>query len=583
MKANRFVPVLTWVLACLALVSCGGGSSGSSDPAPSEGPDEPCEQSFDGTFAAVQEIIFARRGCTQDVCHGSARSGGLDLRPGAAYDNLFNVPATEASLMRVFPGDRTRSYLWRKLAASTDPSVEISGAPMPSGLPPLTADELELVRLWIYAGAPREGTVAGTEKLADACLPPLEPLVIEPLPPPPPGEGVQLVMPEWELPAASEHEICFASYYDLSDQVPAEFRDPSGQYLRFSRHELRQDPQSHHLILYLGGIGPEQLSDPSFGQWLCRGGEHAGSPCEPTELGACGAGLCASDPKPTFACIGYGPPGSGGFLPHAIGGAQQAQARIELYPGVFDQIPMRGVLYWNSHAFNLTTKDAVMHGRLNYDFAVDRRFPAVSIFDASMIFSANAAPYTTQTICNEHQLPLGARLYELTSHTHRRGKHFTVELPDGSLVYENFVYNDPTYQRFDPPLAFDSTDPAQRRLRFCSLYNNGVKEDGSPDPDAVTRASRVPQSTTAAPIALGQCSPVACVSGKIGAACAGSDDGAACDSTQGAGDGSCDACAITGGESTENEMFILIGQYFIDETVGKRPDDDDPVDLIPFR
>jgi len=30
-------------------------------------------------------------------------------------------------------------------------------------------------------------------------------------------------------------------------------------------------------------------------------------------------------------------------------------------------------------------------------------------------------------------------------------------------------------------------------------------------------------------------------------------------------------------------MFILIGQYFIDETVGKRPDDDDPVDLIPFR
>jgi hypothetical protein len=37
-----------------------------------------------------------------------------------------------------------------------------------------------------------------------------------------------------------------------------------------------------------------------------------------------------------------------------------------------------------------------------------------------------------------------------------------------------------------------------------------------------------------------------------------------CDTTEGAGDGWCDACRITGGESTENEMFILLGQYFID-------------------
>jgi hypothetical protein len=36
-----------------------------------------------------------------------------------------------------------------------------------------------------------------------------------------------------------------------------------------------------------------------------------------------------------------------------------------------------------------------------------------------------------------------------------------------------------------------------------------------------------------------------------------------CDSTPGANDGSCDACSITGGESTENEMFILIGSYFL--------------------
>src|SRR6185369_12831197 len=126
--ARRLVTLVSAFLG-LALSACGGGgSSGGGGGAPIEAPPEPCEQTFNGTFAAVQEIVFARRGCNQDVCHGSARSGGLDLRADVAYDNLFEVPATGASLARVFPGDRTRSYLWRKLAAATDSSVAISGS-----------------------------------------------------------------------------------------------------------------------------------------------------------------------------------------------------------------------------------------------------------------------------------------------------------------------------------------------------------------------------------------------------------------------------------------------------------------------
>jgi hypothetical protein len=96
----------------------------------------------------------------------------------------------------------------------------------------------------------------------------------------------------------------------------------------------------------------------------------------------------------------------------------------------------------------------------------------------------------------------------------------------------------------------------ERTLHYCSLYNNGVAADGSPDPTAVTRASQVPPQGF-------HCTPTACVAGKVGAPCAGSSDGPSCDSTPGANDGSCDACSITGGESTENEMFILIGSYFL--------------------
>jgi hypothetical protein len=56
---------------------------------------------------------------------------------------------------------------------------------------------------------------------------------------------------------------------------------------------------------------------------------------------------------------------------------------------------------------------------------------------------------------------------------------------------------------------------------------------------------------------------VACVTGRIGAACVGSGDDVTCDSTAGAGDGWCDACPITAGVTTEDEMFLLFGGYVL--------------------
>jgi len=86
-----------------------------------------------------------------------------------------------------------------------------------------------------------------------------------PLDPPPAGTGVQFVMPPWPLEAHSEHELCFATYYDITSQVPAQFRDPSGTLFRFSGNELRQDPQSHHLILnrYIGSA--DLMHRPAIG------------------------------------------------------------------------------------------------------------------------------------------------------------------------------------------------------------------------------------------------------------------------------------------------------------------------------
>ena len=520
--------------------------------------------SFSSTFEAIQKVIFENHSCTQSVCHGSSAQGGLDLSPAVAYQNLIEVQSTESEFKRVQPGDKDRSFLWLKLAAKTDPSqlppgVQIPGAAMPNGLAAISADELEALRLWIYSGAPQTGTVGGTETLLNACLPAPAPITIKPLDPPPAGKGVQFVMPPWQLEAHSEHEICFATYYDISAQVPQQYQDPSGTLFRFNAQELRQDPQSHHLILnrYVGTAA--DIHDASFGSWTCNGGTKAGQTCEPTDLTSCDTGTCTSSVKQSFACVGFGPQ-KGGFTYYSIGGAQKAQSTSDFISGAFAQIPMKGILYWNSHAFNLTSQGTTMHAWLNYTFADDTRYPVQNIFDTSKIFAANAAPYTTQSLCNDYVVPQGTRLFSLSSHTHKRGKHFSVTLPDGSSIYDSFVYNDPLTATFDPPLVFDSATAAQRTLRYCSFYNNGVGTNGAPDPNTVTRRSKTPDS---AKNTIGLCSPTACAAGKIGSACSGVGDDRTCDSAAGANDGLCDACRITGGESTENEMFILIGQYYL--------------------
>lgn len=588
---------------CLLAFSLAAACGGSSDPAPGGDlpaptvaptpeptpaptpeptPGEPdCDaKEYESTWEGVQDVIFAGSGCNVDACHGSNAAGGLDLSPEVAWENIFEAESVGSDMRLVEPGDKDRSYLWLKVAAKTDPEGDwpISGGAMPTGGPAIAPEALEALRLWIYGGGSETGVVEGTAELLGACLPDPEPITVKPLDAPDRDEGVQLVMPPVPLPRASEQEVCFATYYDFTDRVPERFLDPTKKYFRIDTQELRQDPLSHHLVLIAPEIPEEDYNHPRFGGWACVGGASEGESCEPTDLEFCGEGQCVSAiDRFSLGCVGYGPPSAGiGVVTNQAGGAQEAQAYQELRAGVFAQMPLKGILYWSSHAFNLTQKDHVLNGRLNFLFAEEQEFPLQTIFDVSGVWDPDAAPFTTQEVCGEYVVPPGTRLFGMTSHTHQRGKEFRAWAPDGTQIFENFLYNDPVKQRFDPPLEFDSEDPAERTIRYCALYNNGVNPDGSPNAEEVTRQSRVPASALAT---SGNCDPVACVNdGMVGEPC---DDGipnydgndAACDSSPGAGDGFCDACPITGGESTENEMFILFGTYFIDPAYPQPPVD----------
>lgn len=556
-----------------------------SDPDPDPGeptnpadPEDPtCDITFDSTFEAIQSTVFERRGCTAEACHGSAASGGLDLSQDVAYANLFEAPSAASPLQRVYPGTKERSFLWWKLLAATDDTVEIAGSPMPLSAEPLTVDELELVRVWILAGAPETGTVLDSDGLVDGCLPDAEPIVIEPLDPPAPGEGVQLVMPPYPLYASSEVEVCFASYYDFTDQVPDEFKSEDGQFFLYDRWEIRQDPSSHHLLVQASAAALQgQPVDPyAVSGWACIEGDREGEACDPVDQGSCGeGGFCVSPREGTTACGGYSAAPT--IQTRTFSATQQAQFRVENHPGVFEGAPIKGLIFWNSHAFNLTTADTSMHARVNYWFAEDLDYPLRNYggfnngFGIPDLIANGAAPYTEEEFCRTTVLPKGARVTGINSHTHKRGKRFTYTLPDGTMIYESLVYNDPLQIYFDPPLEFDGTR-RERRIEFCSLYNNGVDDEGNPDPESVTRASRIPYGVGGpeSGSGIGLCEPTRCVNaGMYDVDCDDgvrnqSGDDAACDSSPGAGDGFCDACQIMGGVTTENEMFGPSIDYFV--------------------
>ena len=61
--------------------------------------------------------------------------------------------------------------------------------------------------------------------------------------------------------------------------------------------------------------------------------------------------------------------------------------------------------------------------------------------------------------------------------------------------------------------------------------------------------------------------PRGCTSGRVGAACSGSSPSQrdrSCDTADGAGDGDCDACPVGFGTTTDDEMFILLGAYYVE-------------------
>jgi cysteine-rich repeat protein len=425
----------------------------------------------------------------------------------------------------------------------------------------------------------------------------------------------------------AEEQVDCPEWFQPSDTNNV--NNPSGKCFRWSKQTLYQDPQSHHSIIHIyTGIGDTEHTgwgewtyklEPPDPEYATKNGQ----PCDPTDVDpATGQNAgCSGDVVTSVACVGYGPPdasqfgnlggGGGGNLP-TFSGSQEPFYEQQLADGVYTTLPLSGIVVWNSHAFNLTPTPSTMAQYLNLELSApeDQVYPLQGIFQSRWIFAQDTLPFSTEEICATYTIPRHARLFNLSSHTHVRGTRwrtweppntpcqpgcpvpynptspFPVCNPDPNLpicagprpdppVYTSTDYSDPLQLEFDPPKAYHSEAVEDRTFLFCSRYDNG----STPDSPHVKRRSQTPMppglpGLPGIPFPIppellndygigGPC-PEAhtyCVDGpNKGQLCAG--DHSFCGAAENEW---CDACSARGGVTTEDEMFILLGSYFIPE------------------
>jgi hypothetical protein len=380
----------------------------------------------ENTFDVIQREIFGPKGCRVETCHGSTVSGGLDLRWGTAHYALVDAPAANAAAAaagkrRVVPGDPEASFLWQKLVGdlTTD-----EGIAMPSVGSALTAQQLDVVRAWIAAGAPAVGVVP-----AAPCLPPHQ---FEPAPPlePRPG-GVQFVLDGPVLQPGEEIEGC------MWVQMPTD-----ADFV-FGSVEYSINPGSHHFAIWeheRGGAPGTGVFDPDDLACISQGARF-------------GITLSGAPETPYFV----------DKLPTGIGKRLSAGAYLGLNPHYFNEfdVPIQ-VKAWINF---LPPAEPVQH------FA-DTLLSLDAALDGKGSFSIFVPPFDLGSLrlrwANNGAQPL--QIFLLSSHQHQRGTRFTAWNPAGEKIFENFDWAHPAILQFPDPYVLAPGD----YIEYQCDYDNGV-------------------------------------------------------------------------------------------------------------
>ncbi|MGM9508502.1 monooxygenase [Larkinella sp. GY13] len=224
----------------LLIASCEkSGDKSADDPDPA-----PVVTSFDQLQRRILTPTCAVSGCHSSETDPTFAQHKLVLAADVAYKNLVGVASTNATakangLLRVKPFAALESLLYHKInAAASHHSGANYGNPMPLGKELLTVGQIEFVRRWIEAGAPREGSVVDSTLLDDKTPSTPAAEAFEGLKVPAATEGFQLKLDPFTIIPNFERELFMRKSIGNTQDV----------YV--NRFEVKMRNNSHHFVMY---------------------------------------------------------------------------------------------------------------------------------------------------------------------------------------------------------------------------------------------------------------------------------------------------------------------------------------------
>jgi hypothetical protein len=386
------------------------------------------------SFDRLQTAVFNAR-CV--ACHapGSplAAQSGLVLQAGVAYDALVggtprDADARNAGFKLVEPGSPDASLLLHKLRWDLPGSAAHFGQPMPLGGPPLTVGQVEFVRQWIAAGAPREGVVADIALLEDAT--PQQVTAFLPLAPP--ARGYQLHLDRFPVQPNSEREIYVYQRVGNAEEV------------WINRIEVSMRPSTHHFILY--SLPP---STPS-----------------------------AAIPPHNEVRDLWRPDGTRNSNPSMFYRRYLGGRSYQFPDGVALRLPANTSLDLNSHYINGTA--GIISGEVYANLHTVER-GAVG-HEAFALFLNNLTihlpPRQRTTVSRTFTMSEPVRVFWLTSHMHAKGERFVIRITggprNGQVVYETNSWDYPDVIGYDPPLQLAAGEGLRSEVTYYNPTDQTV-------------------------------------------------------------------------------------------------------------